>query len=111
MNEETLKVHMDYRDLENNLYFKLEEALGTDKADELLDVFIDYREQYLKVGKYLDEESYIGKNGFLKEEYEGFERYLRVEIVYNYDDGFSLCESTTGLFKLVPTNLISFEVE
>lgn len=111
MNKDMFNIHMDYRDLENDLYFKLEKEIGTDKASELLDSFMEYREQYLKIGKYLDENKYIGKNGFLSKKYEDFERYLRVEVIYNYEDGYSLCETTTGLMKLVPTDLISFETE
>ncbi|MDP9675312.1 hypothetical protein J2W97_001295 [Paenibacillus jamilae] len=111
MNRDIFRIHMDYRNLENDLYFKLEKEIGAEKADELLDAFMEYREQYLKIGKYLDENKYIGKMGYLSSQFEDFERYLRVEVIYNYEDGFSLCETTTGLIKLVPTELISFETE
>lgn len=111
MNKELFDVHMKYSNLENELYFKLEQLLGMEKADELLDDFVDYREQCLKIGKHLDEDKHIGRSGFLTRKYEDFERYLRVVIIYNYDNGYSLCETTTGLIKLIPTEMINFESE
>lgn len=109
MNKELFDVHMQYRNLENELYSKLEQLLGMEKADQLLDDFVDYREQSLKIGKHIDEDKHVGRIGFLTEKYEDFERYLRVVIIYNYDNGYSLCETTTGLIKLIPMELISFE--
>ncbi|MWV44848.1 hypothetical protein GRF59_14600 [Paenibacillus sp. HJL G12] len=100
-----------YHEIENELYFKLEKELGVNKADELLGKFVDYREQQLKIGKYLDENKNLNKDGFLNNKIEELERYTRVHVIYEYDNGLSLCETTAGFLKLVPNDLISYDTE
>lgn len=111
MDKNTFDIIMDFGKVENDLYFKLEKELGQDRADELLDDFVDYRERLLKIGKHIDEDNFIDKEGFLTTRFEDFQMYTKVTVYYTYDNGFSLCETTSGLFMLVPSDFISFEVE
>lgn len=109
MDKKTFDIIMDYYNIENDLYFKLEKEVGQDKAEELLNDFADYRERLLKIGKYLDDKNLSNKEGFLTERFEDFPRYTKVTVIYKYDNGFSLCETTSGLFMLAPSELISFD--
>jgi hypothetical protein len=109
LDKKTFDIIKKFESIENNLYFKLEKELGQDKADKLLEDFTDYREKLLKIGKYADEESIVDEDGFLTKDFEGFQMYTKVNVYYRYDNGFSLCETTSGLFVFVPSDLISFE--
>ncbi|WP_336761368.1 hypothetical protein [Paenibacillus sp. USHLN196] len=110
MNKETFDMIMKHYDLENTLYFKLEAKLGVDEATDLFDPFLDYRESLLKIGKYLELDKYVNKNGFLKSKYETLPSYLKLTVIYDYDNGYSLCENTNGDIYLIPRDLINFEV-
>jgi chromosome condensin MukBEF MukE localization factor len=99
----------NFENIETELYFKLEKELGGDRAEELLNDLVDYRESLLKIGRHIDEENLSDKEGFLMKDFEDFQRYTRVIVFYEYDNGFTLGETTSGLFMLVPSELISFE--
>lgn len=109
MEKKLFDIIKDYDNMTNALYFKLEKELGMEKTDELLEEFDDYSSKILKLGKYLDESKLIEEDGFLKREYEGIPSYTKVVVLYHYDNGYSLCETTSGLTMLVPTDLISHE--
>lgn len=111
MDKHVFDIIQNFQHIENELYFKMEKELGVDKADEYLNRFVDYREKILKIGKYLDDSLYIGKSGYLTEKYNEIQRYTKLEVIYNYDNGYSLSETTSGLILLSPTATISFEKE
>lgn len=104
MNKEVFELLEKYSKLENKLYFKLTEEKGMDEdeANKLLEGFTDFYEKNLKIGKYLDKDSYVGTETYLVKAYEDFESYLRVTIIYLFDNDFALCETTSGLIKLIP---------
>ncbi|MFS0855250.1 hypothetical protein AB3M99_02675 [Paenibacillus taichungensis] len=109
MNKETFDMIMKFYDLENKLYFKLEPKLGMEEANELLDPFMDYRDSLLKTGKYLELDKCLNKNGFLKSKYEILPSYIKLSVIYDYENGYSLCETTNGDIYLIPRDLINFE--
>lgn len=92
----------EFKSVENNLYFKLEKELGMEKAEELVDAFTDLREKTLKIGKYLDNELYIGKDTMLDKKFENLDRYLKMHVIYEYENGWCLCSTTSELIFLVP---------
>ncbi|WP_124115349.1 hypothetical protein [Paenibacillus xylanexedens] len=109
MNKETFDMIMKHYDLENALYFKLEPKLGVDEVTELFDPLLEYRESLLKIGKYLELDKYVNKNGFLISKYETLQSYLKLTVIYDYDNGYSLCENTNGDVYLIPRNLIQLD--
>lgn len=109
LNKETFDMIMKHYDLENTLYFKLEAKLGVDEATELFDPLLNYRESLLKIGKYLELDKYVNKSGFLKSKYETLQSYLKLTVIYDYDNGYSLCENTNGDVYLIPRNLIQID--
>ncbi|QDX94717.1 hypothetical protein EEL30_22000 [Brevibacillus laterosporus] len=111
MDKNTFDVIKKFESLASELYFELENELGVERADKLLKGFDAYQSQLLKLGKYADEEKMLDKQGFLKDNYDGFPRYLKLTVIYEYNNGFSLCETTSGLILLAPTELISTDTE
>ncbi|WP_311078137.1 hypothetical protein [Paenibacillus polymyxa] len=109
MNKETFDMIMNYYELENTLYFKIEPKLGSEEADELLDPFMDYRERVLKIGKYLETDKYVNRDGILKSKYESLASYMKLTVIYEYENEYSLCETTNGDIHLIPKELINFE--
>jgi len=107
MHKETFKVIDKYESLLTKLYFELEKmGIDMEKLNKLYDDFDDLKEQLFKLGKYIDEEKFINKNGFLKEEYEKLPKYLKLNILYEYENGYCLCKTTSGLIFLIPKQLI-----
>ncbi|WP_137743321.1 hypothetical protein [Robertmurraya siralis] len=104
MNIEIFKLLKEYNSLENDLYFNLTDEIGLEpeKVDGLLDGFTDLYERTLRLGKYLDEESYVGKETHLTKKYNSFDSYTRLNVIYMYENGFALCKTTSGLIELVP---------
>src|SRR5690625_3891316 len=107
LNKEIFEIIQQFHSIETDLYFQLEKKLGVDEAEELLDGFTDYREKLLKIGKYLDEEAVLNRDAVLNSKYNGFPKYLKLNILYEYENGFSLCETTTGLIELIPSELLT----
>ncbi|MBX4152402.1 hypothetical protein [Paenibacillus lautus] len=110
IDKETLAILNDYYKLEQELFAKLDKTLGDNTADELMEPLVDYRERKLKIGKYLDLEVYVGKDGFLKSKFGEIPSYTSLEVIYEYDNGLSLCVTPNSL-ELIPNELISFETE
>lgn len=99
-----------FETIENKLYFKLEKELGMEKAEELVDELTDLREKILKIGKHLDNELYIGKDMVLNKRFEDLESYLKIHVIYEYENGWCLGSTTSGLICLVPKNyLVEYE--
>lgn len=111
MDKKTFDIINGYNNIANELYFKLEKIVGMDKAEELLTEIDEHTSKLLKLGKYSDESSMVEEEGFLKKEYEGIPMYTKVIVLYRYDSGYSLCETTTDLTLFIPTDLISHETE
>ncbi|WP_206759535.1 hypothetical protein [Paenibacillus sp. CFBP 13594] len=109
MNKETFDMIMKFYELENTLYFKLEPKLGLEEATELFDPFMDYRDSLLKTGKYLELDKCVNRHGFLKSKYETLPSYIKLTVIYDYENGYSLCETTNGDIYLIPKDLIQWD--
>lgn len=97
-----------YSKLENNLYFKLDKmGFDADKIEDLLDEFGDLHDKTLKIGKYLESNKTVDKESYLIKQYEDIERYIRVDVIYEYDNGFTLCETTAGTLHLIPKKCLA----
>ncbi|MBT2759950.1 hypothetical protein [Paenibacillus sp. ISL-20] len=110
MDKNKLAILNDYYRLEQELFAKLDKLVGENVAEELMDSLVGYREHKLKIGKSLDLDIYVGKDGFLKRQFENIPSYTSLHVIYEYDNGLSLCEAQNG-FELIPQELISFETE
>ena len=84
-----------------------EKGMDMEEAEALVDGFDDYRDKLLRVGKYHVEEEYVNKDTYITEPYEDAERYLRFHVIYEYENGMTLCETTTGLLYLIPKKLLA----
>ncbi|MFS0643752.1 hypothetical protein [Siminovitchia sp. 179-K 8D1 HS] len=108
MEMELFNILEEYKKLETNLYFRLidDEKMEIEKAEELVEGFTDFYERTLKLGKYLDEEAYVNKDTYLIKRYKGLDSYLKLNIIYEYDNNLVLCETTSSMILLVPKEYI-----
>lgn len=112
MKKETHDVIQKYDNMVAKLYFEmLELGLNEDKVNELIEKFDDFRDETYKIKKSEEKGSVLNKEAMLIDEYENWDKYLRLLVLYEYDNGFSLCETTAGNICLIPSELISFDVE
>lgn len=106
MDKKTFDLLMEFQSLENDLYFKLDKEMGMEKSEELVGRFTDLIEKTLKIEKYLDVNMYVGKDTFLNKSYEDLDRYLKVHVIYEYDNEWVLCSTTTDLICFVPKSCL-----
>ena len=103
MNKETFDTIRKFYSAEYDIEKILErKGLSLDDINEVLQPLDSLREQLLRIGKYTVEEEYINKDTYLQEPYERVERYIRLNVIYEYENGMTLCETTSGLFYLIP---------
>lgn len=107
MDKKTFDLLMNFQRLENELYFKLDKELGMERAEELVDPFTDLVEKTLKIGKYLDSNVYTNKDTYLIKQYEDLSSYLKVNIIYEYENDWVLCSTTSELICFVPKNYLA----
>lgn len=107
MDKKTFDVIVGYTSLVRDLYSSLETQLGREAADKLVEPFDDHHARELKLDIYQDDEAIINKDGFITEDYEELISYTKVNIIYSYDTGYSLCETTDGDLYLIPSGIIS----
>lgn len=101
-----MKFYSAEYDAEKILHAK---GLSIDETEEVLEPFWDCREKLLRIGKYLVEEEYVNKDTYITEDYERVQKYIRLNIIYEYDNGLALCENTVGSIYLVPQKLLANE--
>ncbi len=107
MDKETFKVIVDFYNAENEAEIILsEKGLSHDEIDEVLNPFTTLCEKLLKIGKYTVKEEYIGEDTYLKQDYENLKKYTKLTVFYEYDNGMTLCETTSSLFYLIPKELL-----
>jgi hypothetical protein len=111
MNKETFEVIMNYTKLVSELHSTVSDKIGTAVADLLVEPFDEYHAKALKLGKFQDDSQVIDKQGYITEEYERLSSYAKVAIIYSYDNGYSLCETTDGDLHLIPSKIISPEIK
>src|SRR5699024_6783926 len=107
MDKKTFDLLMDFQSLENKIYFKLVDELVMEKAEEVADPFTDFVEKKLKIGKYLDNSVYINKDTYLIKQYEDLSSYLKVNIIYEYENDWVLCSTTSELICFVPKSYLA----
>lgn len=108
MDKATFDMIEKFHSIENDIYDQLcAKGMEFNEVEDLLHDSVDYREQLLRIGKYLVKEECLNKDTFIKEHYDGIEKYIKLNVIYEYDNGMALCETTSGLFYLVPQNLLA----
>ncbi|WGT37947.1 hypothetical protein QH639_19285 [Lysinibacillus sp. 1 U-2021] len=108
MDKATFDMIKKFHIIENDIYDQLcAKGMEFSEVEDLLNNSVDYREQLLRIGKYLVKKECLNKDTFIKENYQDIEKYIKLNVIYEYDNGMALCETTSGLFYLVPQNLLS----
>lgn len=108
MDKATFDMIRNFHKIENNIYEKLHERnIDSEEVEAILSDSVDYRERLLRIGKYSVKEDSIEKETFIKEKYEDVERYIKLYVIYEYDNGMALCETTSGLIYLIPQKLLA----
>ncbi|WP_405101577.1 hypothetical protein [Oceanobacillus sp. FSL H7-0719] len=107
MDKRVFDLVQKYNELKNKLYFKLDKlGLDMDTIEELLENFGDLHDKTLKLGEYSDREA-TDKETYLTQQYEDIERYIKVNVIYEYDNGFTLCNTTAGSLHLIPKEYLA----
>lgn len=97
-----------FHGIENDIYDQLcAKGMEFNEVEDLLNESVEYREQLLRVGKFLVKEEYLNKDTFIKENYEDIEKYIKLNVIYEYDNGMALCETTSSSLYLVPQRLLA----
>lgn len=108
MDKKIFDLVQKYSQLENDLYFKLDKmGLDMDRIEELLEGFRDLHDKTLKLGRYSEDDKVINKETYLTKQYEDVEKYIKVNIIYEYDNGFTLCNTTAGTLHLIPKEYLA----
>lgn len=108
MDKVTFDMIRNFQKIENNIYEKLRERnIDSEEAEAILNDSVDYRERLLRIGKYSVKEDSIEKETFIKEKYEDVDSYIKLYVIYEYDNGMALCETTSGLIYLIPQKLLA----
>ncbi|MEL3959342.1 hypothetical protein NST17_19500 [Caldifermentibacillus hisashii] len=108
MDKQVFDIVKKYSQLVNSLYFKLEElGINNDTIDDLLIDFDDLEEMILKIGKYLDDNKVVNKETYLIKQYKENEKYIRVNVIYEYENDMTLCETTVGTIHLIPKEYLA----
>lgn len=98
--------------LETHLYHKLEEkGFDADQLYELFEELDDFREKTLRIGKHLDKEKYLNIDTHIIEDYEDVQKYIKFNLIYEYESGMVLCENTAGTYHLIPKSLLACNQE
>lgn len=108
MNKATFDAIMNFYEVEYDTQKILEEkGLDVDDIEEALEPFADCREQLLRIGKYLVKDEYVNKDTYIKDDYEDIEKYIKLHVIYEYENGMTLCGTTSELFYLIPKVLLA----
>ena len=108
MDKATFDMIKSFHKIENDIYFKLcERGMDSSEVEDILNDSGDYYSQLLRLGKYSVEEECVNKETYIQEPYEDIERYIKLYVIYEYDNGMALCETTSGSIYLVPQRLLA----
>ncbi|RXZ78140.1 hypothetical protein EBB07_29235 [Paenibacillaceae bacterium] len=108
MEPNLFKIIDDYQLMVANLYDKLVDKMNIDSevVDELLNEFDEYSSNMLKLGRYTEEANVINKKKVISQDYDMVKKYTIFNIIYEYENGFSLGETTSGSLHLIPTEIL-----
>jgi len=108
MEKATFDMIKSFHKIENDIYFRLcERGMDSSEVEDILNDSGDYYSQLLRLGKYAVEEECVNKETYIQEPYEDIERYIKLYVIYEYDNGMALCETTSGSIYLVPQRLLA----
>lgn len=108
MDKTTFDMIKNFHKIENDVYFRLcERGMDSSEVEDILYDSGDYYSQLLRLGKYTVEEECVNKETYILEPYEDIERYIKLYVIYEYDNGMALCETTSGSIYLVPQRLLA----
>lgn len=108
MDKPTFDMIRKFHSIENDIYFKLcEQGMDSSEVEAILHDSGDYYSQLLRLGKYSVEEDCVNKETYIQEPYEDIERYIKLYVIYEYENGMALCETTSGSIYLVPQRLLA----
>lgn len=108
MDKTTFDMIKKFHSIENDIYFKLcERGIDLSEVEDILHDSGDYYSRLLRLGKYSVKEECVNKETFILEPYEDIERYIKLYVIYEYDNGMALCETTSGSIYLVPQRLLA----
>lgn len=108
MDKATFDMIKSFHKIENDIYFKLcEKGMDSSEVEDILHDSGDYYSQLLRLGKYSVEEECVNKETYIQEAYEDIEIYIKLYVIYEYDNGMALCETTSGSIYLVPQRLLA----
>lgn len=102
MDKQTFDIIKRYSNLVNDLYFKLESIVGMDKAEELVDEITGVQDEILEIGIHSNGKETINKETYLTKKYEDLDSYIKINVIYEYENGYVLGETTSGLLSLIP---------
>ncbi|PAV30263.1 hypothetical protein CIL05_07280 [Virgibacillus profundi] len=104
MDRKLFNIVQGYNGLANDIYFKLidELKIDMDVAEELTQKVYDYSDKVLKTGNYVDRDMFVDKWTHLNKKYNELEKYHKFHVIYEYDNGLILGETTSGLGYLIP---------
>lgn len=108
MDKQTFDIIEHFNYLNSEIFLDLvDKEMDMEEAEELTRKAMDYREKLLKIGKYLVEEDYVNKDTYITEPYEDIDRYIKLHVIYEYDNGMVLCSTTSEMICLVPKELLA----
>jgi hypothetical protein len=98
MDKKTHDIIQKYNQMVATLYFELDElGIGSEKLGELLNKFDAFYDETYKVCLHEDKEKAINKEAMLIKSYEEWSRYLRLNVIYEYDNGYVKLQSETSV--------------
>lgn len=108
MDKKYFEVVNSYGSAVEKIHSKLESmGINSDELDKMFAEANSLYDKYLKLGKELDENQFIGEETTLKESFEDLPAYTRIELIYRYDNGFHLCGTTDLETYLIPSKLLN----
>jgi hypothetical protein len=94
----------------SNYYYEKAEKETDEKLKKVYEEFYNHLDELhshlLKIGKYQDDKNYIGVTTRNIKTYGDLPSYTQIDVIYHYDNGFSLVEDTAGDLHLIPTDII-----
>lgn len=112
MDKVTHSILQEYNKMVAELYFELNDlGIAPEKLDHLLEKFDVFYDKAYSINDHEDQEKVMNQEAILTSNYEEWPKYLKLTVIYDYDNGFSLCKNSVGNVCLIPTDLISHEFE
>ena len=110
MDKVTHSILQEYNKMVAELYFELNDlGIAPEKLDQLLEKFDVFYDKAYSINDHEVQEKVMNQEAILTSNYEEWPKYLKLTVIYKYDNGFSLCKNSVGNVCLIPSNLISYQ--